>query len=368
VNSSKNYFLIPFISALALATAIISGCAGIKHSADRPLVSVLPQFENAPAQDLSGTNMPTRPLPTEAELAELAGLPNLPGHGLAQHPFLYYGEGNNTLFVVNHGRVIWTYAFPRGGEIDDAWMLSNGHIICTTMNHCYEVTPQKQIVWRYDCPANTQVHALQPIGLDQVMIVQNGLPPHLYILNKKDNSIAMEHELPAISATDQKTVHTQFRNCRITAQGTYLLPFLKEARVVEYDKDWKPIREIKTETPWSAVRLKNGNTLIPGDNHAYVNEVNPKGEIVWSISTNDLPDLHLRDVQTANRLANGNTVFCNRGGSIKTNRFAVVQIIEVTPDKKVVWALRDWKNLGSATGIQLLDEPGIPEKPGDLQR
>ena len=50
------------------------------------------------------------------------------------------------------------------------------------------------------------------------------------------------------------------------------------------------------------------------------------------------------------------------------NRFAVVQVIEVTPDKKVVWALRDWNNLGSATGIQLLDQPGIPEKPGDLLR
>jgi hypothetical protein len=44
----------------------------------------------------------------------------------------------------------------------------------------------------------------------------------------------------------------------------------------------------------------------------------------------------------------------------------VVQIIEVTPDKKVIWA-RDWKTLGPASSIQLLDEPGVPED-GDLQR
>jgi hypothetical protein len=45
-------------------------------------------------------------------------------------------------------------------------------------------------------------------------------------------------------------------------------------------------------------------------------------------------------------------------------------VFEVTPEKKVVWALRSWDSpaaLGPATVIQLLDEPGVPEN-GDLQR
>jgi hypothetical protein len=48
----------------------------------------------------------------------------------------------------------------------------------------------------------------------------------------------------------------------------------------------------------------------------------------------------------------------------------VVQILEVTPDKKVVWGLREWKDpndLGPASAIQLLDEAGRAED-GDLQR
>jgi hypothetical protein len=42
---------------------------------------------------------------------------------------------------------------------------------------------------------------------------------------------------------------------------------------------------------------------------------------------------------------------------------AQVQAIEVTPDKKIVWALREWTNpaLGPSTTIQLLDEPAVPE-------
>ena len=45
----------------------------------------------------------------------------------------------------------------------------------------------------------------------------------------------------------------------------------------------------------------------------------------------------------------------------------VVQLIEVTPTKTVVWALRDWTTLGPASSMQLLDEPGGAEKE-ELQR
>lgn len=363
-------FLKILSTALAI-TAFAFGCARMSphNTGDEahPMLAVLEQFEHAPETGPQEAPMPERPLPGVGTNGP-APLESLPGRGLAQHPFMYYGEGNNVIYVVNHGKVVWKYSFPRGGEIDDAWMLSNGHIVCTTEHHCYEVTPQKEIVWTYDCPTNTQIHSLQPVGLDQVMVVENGLPPHLYILNKKDNSKALSRELSVTNTTDLKSVHTQFRNCRMTAQGTFLLPYLKELRIAEYDKNWNEIWNVNAEACWSAVRLNNGNTLVPGDNHAFVREINPKGGVVWSIETNSLPGIELRDVQTANRLANGNTVFCNRPGSIKTNIFRFPQVIEVTPDKKVVWVLRDWADLGPATGIQLLDEPGIPQRPGDLKR
>ena len=42
-------------------------------------------------------------------------------------------------------------------------------------------------------------------------------------------------------------------------------------------------------------------------------------------------------------------------------------MVEITPDKKVVWVLQDWKNLGDATAVQILDDPGIPENPGESE-
>lgn len=59
------------------------------------------------------------------------------------------------------------------------------------------------------------------------------------------------------------------------------------------------------------------------------------------------------------RLANGNTIFCARADNGQRP-----QLVEVTPDKKVVWALKGWKDLGPATAIQVRDDPGLPERPG----
>jgi len=41
----------------------------------------------------------------------------LPGHGLAQHPFMYAGEWNypkkvQTLFIIRDGQIAWSYDFP----------------------------------------------------------------------------------------------------------------------------------------------------------------------------------------------------------------------------------------------------------------
>jgi len=88
---------------------------------------------------------------------------------------LYAGEGYNTIFLVNHGKVVWTWSTGRGGEIDDVWMLTNGHVLFTTIP-CGGGDAQKKVVWHYDAPEGTEVHTCQPIGLDKVLLVRNGLP------------------------------------------------------------------------------------------------------------------------------------------------------------------------------------------------
>lgn len=285
---------------------------------------------------------------------------SLPGKGLAQHPMLYIGEGCNKMFLINNGSILWTYSTGKGWEYDDIWLLSNGNILFSRMGWAAEVTPQKRIVWRIDAPRGTEIHTVQPIGLDQVLLIQNGTPPKLMVVNKKTGVVDVEHNISGAGTG----VHAQFRRVRMTAQGTYLLPFLQTDKVVEYDKDFNEIWSYKIRSPWAAIRLHNGNTLITDERDALTREVNPKGETVWEFKLSELPtDIRLPGSQSCVRLANGNTILCSRGDGGKGP-----QLVEVTPDKKVVWVLKDWKDLGPATAIQVLNEPGIAEKPGDLER
>ncbi len=95
-------------------------------------------------------------------------------------------------------------------------------------------------------------------------------------------------------------------------------------------------------------------------------ELNPKGETVWEFTAADVPDYKFDNMQLATRLPNGDTLINNWvnqwNGNVDPNT-APVQALEVSPEKKIVWALRSWTNpdLGPATTIQLLDAPEAPE-------
>jgi hypothetical protein len=300
-----------------------------------------------------------------------AGAPaGLPGKGLAQHPMLYVGENYTKMFLVNGGKVCWTYQTGKGYEYDDVWMLSNGNILFSRMQYVAEITPDKKVVWRYDCnnssgTNHTEVHTCQPIGLDRVMFVVNGLPPRLMVVNTKTGIVEVNHEIPIDQIPSPKNIHGQFRRARYTAQGTYLLSYLTGNKVVEYDKDFNPIWSYPIRSPWAAIRLRNGNTLITDEHDDLTREVNPKGETVWEFSDRELPEEYrfATAPQSCTRLVNGNTIFCSRGNTSGN----APQLIEITPDKQIVWVLQDWKTLGDATAVQILDDPGIPENPGESE-
>jgi hypothetical protein len=91
---------------------------------------------------------------------------------------------------------------------------------------------------------------------------------------------------------------------------------------------------------------------------------------VWEFTKEDAP-FRIGNTQTANRLANGNTVICNWiAGTSNTEEWkGTIQVFEVTPEKKIVWELSSWEkpDLGPSTCIQILDKTGNPDN-GELQR
>lgn len=299
---------------------------------------------------------------------------NRPSASLHRHPFLLSGEWDHrkdtqTLFLVRGGKVVWSHAVPMtnpdgsGNELGDASLLANGNVLFAYKTGAAEVTPDHRLVWQLVARPNAEIHTLQPIDNGRILVVENGDPARLMIINPTTGAIEKELHLP-VPHPDKP--HIQFRRVRMTPTGTFIAGHLDDRKVVEYDGDGKAIWTFPILRPWSLQRLDNGNTLIScysEDVKTQVIEVNPAGETVWRFSQSDVPDIACYQFQGVKRLKNGHTIICNWcAGDVKdtANWPETVQVLEVTPAKKVVWALKSWHapDLGTASSIQLLDQPG----------
>jgi hypothetical protein len=299
-------------------------------------------------------------------------------NGLDHRSFLYVGEWDTRhpdaqkIFLVRSGKVVWDYSIPlhpspnANQEFDDVTMLPNRNIVFAKMSGAGIVTPDKKLIWEYVCAPGTETHSCQPVGKDSVLMVLNGFPAKVLIINTTTNKILKEIIVP----TAATSTHGQFRHVRLTPNGTVMVGLMKEGRVIECTLDGREIWSVDAKSPWSAIKLLNGNVLISGDGSGYTREVDPSGKTVWEITQADVP-FKLYNSQTANRLKNGNTMICNWiGGNQKQAEWpGSVQVFEVTRDKKLVWVLSAWDNpdLGTSTAIQMLTDEGLPD-PDDVQR
>ena len=287
----------------------------------------------------------------------------LPGRGLAEHDFFYAGESKDRkMYIVRKGQVVWSYDDPAGkGEISDAMLLPNGNVLFAHQFAVKLIAQDKKLLWNFDAPVGFEIHTAQMIGKQHVLFIQNGDPATLKVVNIITGETRREFPL---SVKNPKAVHGQFRHARLTAAGTILVAHMDNDKVCEYNADGKEIWSIPASHPWGVTPLKNGNLLITEREGS--REITRERKTVWQFAKTDAPDYVMNAPQQAWRLPDGNTVVNNWfnlwGGKVDPAN-APVQAVELTPDKKIVWALREWGNpdLGPATTIQILDDPIAPE-------
>ena len=271
-----------------------------------------------------------------------------------------------TLAEVNSdGSVAWKVPC---GAIHDLHLLPNGHLLYQDgWTRVIELDESRQKVWEYDAASNgnsnkkVEVHAFQRLTNGDTMIVESG-PARILEVNN-DGVIQKEIAL----TVDTPSHHSDTRNVRKTATGTYLVAHEKDGVVREYNSAGKIIWEFDIplfgkqpksghgpeafgDQVYSAIRLDNGNTLIGTGNGHSVLEVTSDKEIIWKLDQYDLPGITLAWVTQVRRLQNGNTLFVNCHAGPKNP-----QIIEVTPDKEVVWTYRDFELFGNALPVAVVE-------------
>lgn len=275
---------------------------------------------------------------------------------LDRHDFFYAGESKRPrMFVVEKGSVVWEHEdTTMRGEISDAVRLKDGNVLVAHQYGIAEVAPDHSTVWRYAAPSGTETHTIQPVGENMVLFVQNGTPAKVVIMEIPSCKVVKEFKLPY----DEKgSVHGQFRNARLSSRGTLLLANMGMNYVGEYNSEGKEIDRWDINRPWSVTEVGKANNLLIVAK-GIVREIDRRGNVIWEINTKNLG---LNSPQKAVRLKNGNTIITNWfnewGKTPVDINNPPVQAVEVTPAGEVVWTLSEWNapDLGPATTIQLLN-------------
>ncbi len=277
---------------------------------------------------------------------------------LSRHNFFYAGQSKQRrMFIIKDGQVKWAYQDQlKKGEISDAVLMSDGHILVAHQYGVAEVTQTSETVWSYAAPEGTEIHTIQPIGRTHVVFVQNGKPAKAVVMEVPSCRIVREFELP----TNAKgSVHGQFRNARLTSRGTLLIANMAMGCIHEFTSDGKEVDRWTGMLPWSVQEMpKTGNLLITG-RKGKIQEINRQGHTVWELNTSDYG---VTQPQKTVRLKNGGHIINNWYNEWNKTPMdtlnAPVQAIEVDKNGRLVWQLKAWKNpdLGPSTTIQLLDE------------
>ncbi len=281
---------------------------------------------------------------------------------LARHDFFYAGQSKQRrMFVVKDGKLAWTYRDELGrGEISDAILLSDGHILVAHQYGIAEISTGKdfndcQTLWHYDAPEGTEIHTIQPIGRTHVVFVQNGKPAKAVVMEIPSKQIVREFELPI---TEKESVHGQFRNARLSSRGTLLVANMSMGCIHEFTSEGKEVDRWTGFLPWSVQEMPKGTLLVTG-RKGKIQEINRQGETVWELNTTDYG---VTQPQKTVRLKDGGHIVNNWynewNKTPMDSLHAPVQAIEVDKEGKVVWQLKSWKNpdLGPSTTIQLLSE------------
>ena len=159
---------------------------------------------------------------------------------LAKHNFFYAGQSKRMrMFIVKDGQVAWTFEDQqRRGEISDAVLMTDGHILMAHQFGIAEVTQDGQTIWQYDAPEGTEIHTIQPIGQTHMVFVQNGRPAKTVVMEIPSKRIVREFELPV---SEKGSVHGQFRNARLTSRGTLLIANMALGCIHEYNSNGKEV-------------------------------------------------------------------------------------------------------------------------------
>jgi len=272
-----------------------------------------------------------------------------------RHSFFIAGP-QFTGIIGEANEIIWTSDKP-GAR--DGYVLNNGNILICWADEIKEYDSNKEVIFNYH-RENESMELGTAVRLrnGMTMITESGNNPRIIEVSKKGEIVKA---VPLLPETDN--VHMQTRMARKLKNGNYLVPHLLAFAVKEYNSKGEVVTILKTDLkslggtkaenwPFTAIRLKNGNTLVTLTHGNKVVELDAIGNVTWKVSNDELEGSPLVDPCGAQRLPNGNTVIASYGAKDG------IKLVEIDRAKNIIWTHTKY----NAHHFQILSTNGIPLK------
>ena len=243
-------------------------------------------------------------------------------------------------FVCSGNGGVWRFTRDRkrkqlakARKVNDLTVLNNGNVLYADRDFgVREVDADGKVVFEFK--VNGEVHGVGRLPDGTTVIGECGAMK-IHRVDAKGKP-AVE---PLTIKASTKNAHRHMRNFRTLDNGNYLICHEGDGRVREYDPKGKVVLDLKSPSPFSALRLKNGGTLVSGGpGKVKITEFDKDRKIVWQLKTGELKGVKMGYAAGLQVLSNGNIVLCNH-----SHGKGLLPLLEITRDKKLAWSFDDKK-------------------------
>lgn len=247
------------------------------------------------------------------------------------------------------GVAVWRYDL----RAVDVWAMPDGKVLAAYLPSPLTqgkggvrlISPDKETLFDYS--ADDEIMAVQPLENGNFLMAEcySGQVTEMTLKGERISSFKIK---------TKPNRHMTMRRVRLTPKGTVIVNECYSDKLREYDRSGSLLREVDMKRPTGTHPLPNGNLLISSWNagSSRLLELDPEGNIVWTLKPHDLLDgMNVNRFAEATRLPNGNILTgasCGPWGDPKPG----AMLFEVTPDKKIVWQMKDLKGDTWVTSIK----------------
>lgn len=266
--------------------------------------------------------------------------------GENRHDFICVDSALHSILEFNQDGFL-TREIKTHGSAFDIWMLPNNNLLYCHLGSSGE-HGVRVIDWEgnilTDYVTSSEVFSCQPLQNGNILVGELTSTRLVEV-----NNLGLIEKV--INIKCKIGGHQAMRMVRMQLDGTYLVNQPGDKVIRRYTEDGDIIQEIDTlGDTFAVIEKENGNILYTAKED--IVETDSKGEILWRVNMDDIPEIGVKWLTGMQLLPNGNLIVCNWLGH--GHEGSGVPIFEINYDKKVVWKFEAPEFTANISNMQLL--------------